>query len=85
MKNEIDGGIQLMEQGGADTLPEKRNCSEGAFSGPANTVLDRQALCVNHFLVRCYEWLDRIDPGSSRTTSATARSFCRIWIRELQD
>lgn len=62
MKNEIDGGIQLMELGGADTLLEKRNCSERACSGPANTVLDHQPLCVNHFLFRCYEWLDRIDP-----------------------
>ena len=61
MKNEIDGGIQLMELRGADTLPEKGNCSEGACSGPANTVLNHQALCVNHFPVRCYEWFDRID------------------------
>lgn len=71
MKNEIDGGSQLMELGGADTLLEKRNCSEGACSEPANTVLDHQALCVNHFLARCYEWLDRMDPRGRGFSSET--------------
>lgn len=90
MKNEIDGGIRLMELGGADTLLEKRNCSERACSGPASTKLDHQALCVNHFLVRCYEWLDRIDPrgrGFSNETldGPSMRAFIEECSRKALD
>jgi len=33
------------------------SCGEAAIAA-----LDRQALCLNHFLQRCYEKLERLDP-----------------------
>jgi len=41
---------------------EKRNCRMGSCSRAAITTLDRQAFCLNHFLLRCYEKLEGFDP-----------------------
>lgn len=45
-----------------DTMLGKRNCRMGSCGCPAITTLDRQALCLNHFLSRCYEKLEGLDP-----------------------
>ena len=45
---------------------EKRNCRMGSCSRSAITTLDRQALCLNHFLLRCYEKLEGFDLVSMR-------------------
>jgi hypothetical protein len=37
-----------------------------ACSGAAITSLDRQALCLNHFLSRCYKELERLDPRARK-------------------
>ncbi len=44
----------------------ERNCSEGACDGAAITSLDQQALCLNHFLLRCYAQLEAVDPRGSK-------------------
>jgi len=62
MKNEIGSGIQLMERDGVDTVLGKRNCSEGSCGDAAITSVDLQALCLNHFLLHCYERLEELDP-----------------------
>ena len=41
---------------------EKRNCRVGSCRRAAITTLDRQAFCLNHFLLRCYEKLEGFDP-----------------------
>ncbi len=43
-------------------MPEKRKCRVGACGGAAITTLDHQAVCLNHFLLRCYEQLESLDP-----------------------
>jgi len=48
--------------GGMVAMLGKRNCRVGSCSGAAITTLDRQALCLNHFLLRCYETLECFDP-----------------------
>ena len=40
----------------------KRDCSMGSCGSAAITTLDRQTLCLNHFLLRCYEKLEGLDP-----------------------
>ena len=62
MKNEIGSGIQLMERDGVDAVRGKRNCSEGSCGDAAITSVDLQALCLNHFLLHCYERLEDLDP-----------------------
>jgi hypothetical protein len=49
----------------------KRNCRMGSCGSAAITTLDRQALCLNHFLSRCYEKLESLDPRG-RKFSAVA-------------
>src|SRR5438067_3771226 len=49
-------------QGGMVTMLGKRDYRVGSCSGAAITTLDRQALCLNHFLLRCYEKLEGFDP-----------------------
>jgi len=44
------------------TMLGKRKCQAGSCSGTAITSLDRQTLCLNHFLLRCYEKLEGFDP-----------------------
>ena len=51
-----------MGVGGMDTLCNKRNCGVDSCGVAAITALDREALCLNHFLLRCYEELERLDP-----------------------
>jgi hypothetical protein len=40
----------------------RRNCTVEACCMPALVVLGQQPLCLMHFIVRCYEWLDYLDP-----------------------
>ena len=42
------------------------NCSEGACDCAATVSLDRQALCLNHFLQRCYAMLEAVDPRGEK-------------------
>jgi hypothetical protein len=51
-----------MGPGQMDTKLLERNCSVRACRGAAITTLDQQALCLNHFLLRCYDRLEALDP-----------------------
>jgi hypothetical protein len=51
-----------MGPGGMDTKRLERNCSVGSCRRAAITSLDQQALCLNHFLLRCYDKLEELDP-----------------------
>jgi hypothetical protein len=72
-----------MGLGGMDTMLGKRNCRMGSCSGTAITTLDRQALCLNHFLSRCYEKLEGVDPrGRKFSTEAVDVASMRAFIEE---
>jgi hypothetical protein len=72
-----------MGLGGMDTLHGKRNCKVGSCGGAAITSLDHQALCLNHFLQRCYEKLEHVDPrGRKFTTEPVDLAAMRAFIEE---
>jgi hypothetical protein len=52
--------------GPVDTKLADRNCCEGACDSAATTSLDQQALCLNHFLLRCYTKLEAVDPRGQK-------------------
>jgi len=73
-----------------DTMRGKRNCGVGSCSSAAITTLDRQALCLNHFLSRCYEKLEHVDPRGRRFTAepidpASMRAFIEECSRKALD
>jgi hypothetical protein len=79
-----------MGLGGMDTMLTKRNCRVGACSGAAITSLDHQALCLNHFLQRCYERLEGLDPRGRKFSAepvdvAAMRAFIEECSRKALD
>jgi len=79
-----------MGLGTMDMLRGKRNCRVGSCGGAAITSMDRQALCVNHFVSRCYEELDRVDPRGRKFTAepvdvASMRAFIEECSRKALD
>jgi len=53
--------------GPVDTKLTQRNCCESACHSTAATSLDQQALCLNHFLLRCYAQLEAVDPRGQKS------------------
>jgi len=53
--------------GPVDTKLAERNCCESACDCAAATSLDHQALCLNHFLLRCYAQLEAVDPRGQKS------------------
>ena len=45
----------------------ERNCSESTCSSTAATSLDQRALCLTHFLLRCYAKLEALDPRGQKS------------------
>lgn len=79
-----------MGLGGVDTLHGKRNCRVDSCSSAAVTTLDRQALCLNHFLLRCYDRLEGLDPRGRKFTAepvdlASMRAFIEECSRKALD
>ncbi len=79
-----------MGLGGVDTMSGKRNCGVGSCSGAAIATLDRQALCLNHFLLRCYAQLERLDPRGGKSSAepvdlAAMRAFIEDCSRKALD
>jgi hypothetical protein len=79
-----------MGLGGVDTLHGKRFCKVDSCGSPAITTLDRQALCLNHFLLRCYERLEGLDPRGRKFTAepvdlAAMRAFIEECSRKALD
>jgi len=73
-----------------DTMLGKRNCRVGSCSRAAITSLDRQALCLNHFLLRCYEGLESLDPRGRKFSGepinlASMRAFIEECSRKALD
>jgi len=61
----------------------KRNCLVGSCGGAAITALDHQALCLNHFLLRCYERLEVLDPrGRKFSAEPVDVGSMRVFVEE---
>ena len=89
-RNEISRRVEPMGLGGMDTMLGKRNCRVGSCSRAAITSLDRQALCLNHFLLRCYERLESVDPRGRKFSGepinlASMRAFIEECSRKALD
>ncbi len=79
-----------MGLGGMDTMVGKRNCRMGSCGSAAITTLDRQALCLNHFLLCCYEKLEGLDPRGRKFSAepvdlASMRAFVEECSRKALD
>lgn len=73
-------GISSNDLGAIFAMFENRICAVDFCDRAAVTSLAQQDFCLNHFLVQCYENLDRIDPRSRRGNrvaldAATLREF----------
>ena len=89
-RNEIRRRVEPMGLGGMDTMLGKRNCRVGSCSRAAITSLDRQALCLNHFLLCCYERLESVDPRGRKFSGepinlASMRAFIEECSRKALD
>ena len=59
------------------------NCSEAACGCAATVSLDKQALCLKHFLQRCYAKLEAVDPrGQQFRESPVGLASMRAFIEE---
>jgi hypothetical protein len=66
-----------------DTMLRERNCSVGTCDSASVVSLDQQALCLNHFLLRCYEKLEALDPrGRKFSSEPTDRASMRAFVEE---
>src|SRR5712664_4851355 len=79
-----------MGLGRMDTMVGKRNCRMGSCGSAAITTLDRQALCLNHFLLRCYERLESLDPRGRKFSAepldvVSMRAFIEECSRKALD
>src|SRR5438046_10758986 len=72
------------------TMLGKRNCRMGSCGGSAITALDHQALCLNHFLLCCYERLEGLDPRGRKFSAepvdvVSMRAFIEECSRKALD
>lgn len=73
-----------------DTQHRERSCNVDSCSDTPITALDQQDLCLNHFLSRCYEKLEDLDPRGRRFCSepldaASMRAFIEECSRKALD
>ena len=73
-----------------DTNYRERSCNVDSCSGTSITALDQQDLCLKHFLLRCYERLEHVDPRGRRFCSepadlASMRAFVEECSRKALD
>ncbi len=88
--NASDRRVESPGLGGLDTMLRKRNCRMDSCSGASVTSLDQQDLCLNHFLLRCYEKLEGVDPRNRKLCPdplelASLRGFVEECSRKTLD
>ena len=72
-----------MGLGGMDPMVRKRKCKVDSCGSAPVTTLDHQALCLNHFLLRCYEKLEGLDPRGRQFSPETVDlASMRAFIEE---
>ncbi len=79
-----------MGLGGVDTMLASRKCGVGSCGGAVVATLDHQALCLNHFLSRCYEKLENLEPRGRKFSAepvdlASMRAFVEECSRKALD
>ena len=89
-KNENGCKSKSMGLGGMDPMLGKRKCKMGSCGSAAVTTLDHQVFCLNHFLLRCYERLEGLDPRGRTFNSETVdlvsmRAFIEECSRKALD
>jgi hypothetical protein len=89
-KHESNHWFELQVLGAMATMLRKRNCTADSCGSTPVSTLDQQALCLNHFLLRCYEQLERLDPRGRRFLSepmnlASMRAFIEECSRKALD
>jgi hypothetical protein len=52
-------------------------CAADGCDIPSIIVLGEKPLCLQHFLTRCYEWLDQLDPAA-RSPFSTSNEIARV-------
>ncbi len=89
-RSETGRRVKTMGLGGMDTKVGKRSCRVGSCGSAAITTLDHQALCLNHFLMHCYERLDALDPRGRKFSAepidvVSMRAFIEECSRKALD
>jgi hypothetical protein len=67
---EIGSRVGSRGLGEMDTNLVHRNCCDDACGCAAITSLDQKNYCLNHFLRRCYQRLDEVDPRNRKFREA---------------
>jgi hypothetical protein len=70
-KNAIRRRPESLGWGTMASMHRERICCVASCKGAPVTELDHQALCLNHFLLRCYDKLEGLDPRGRRFCSET--------------
>jgi hypothetical protein len=73
-----------------DAKYRERKCSVDSCASAAVTALDHEYLCLNHFLLRCYERLESLDPRGRQfcaapLDAAAMRAFVEECSRKALD
>lgn len=69
--------------GAMDPMSRERNCSTHSCGSTSIVSLDQQDFCLNHFLFRCYQRLEAVDPRNRRSHSGpTNLPSLRAFIEE---
>ena len=89
-RSETGRRVKTMGLGGMVTKVGKRSCRVGSCGSAAITTLDHQALCLDHFLMRCYERLDALDPRGRKFSAepidvVSMRAFIEECSRKALD
>jgi hypothetical protein len=89
-RSETGRRVKTVGLAGMDTKVGKRSCRVGSCGSAAITTLDHQALCLNHFLMRCYERLDALDPRGRKFSAepvdvVSMRAFIEECSRKALD
>ena len=68
-----------------DTLRGNVHCSMDRCEGSPVAFLVEQALCLDHFVARCYDQLDRIDPRGRRWSPDAEQGQARAFVDECSN
>lgn len=60
----------------------RNRCAVSCCSEAAVTLFGEQELCLNHFVSRCYEELDRLDPRGRSAVNFADRAVLKAFVEE---